>query len=121
GQVYIISSAATGQVIRKLGPNGLLNAGSQVQGTASVAHTVTVSNTGNSTLILTNAAITGTNAGDFKIDPASTSCQLAANSTLTSGQSCKIGFIFTPSAAGARIASLVLADNSVTNSNIIQL
>ncbi|HEX8810918.1 MAG TPA: Ig-like domain-containing protein, partial [Terracidiphilus sp.] len=57
----------------------------------------------------------------FKIDPVTTSCQLTANATLYSGQSCKIGFIFTPSAGGGRTASLVLADNTVTNSNTIQL
>jgi sugar lactone lactonase YvrE len=121
GQVYIISSATTGQVIRKVGPNGSPNIGLQPKGTSSAAHIITVSNTGNNSLILTNASITGTNASDFKIDPVTTSCELTANSTLYSGQSCKIGFIFTPSAAGGRSASLVLADNTVTGSNTIQL
>ncbi|WP_058186052.1 choice-of-anchor D domain-containing protein [Terracidiphilus gabretensis] len=121
GQVYIISSAATGQVIRKLGPNGFIYFASQIKGTASTAHTVTVSNTGNNTLTLTNAVITGANASDFKIDPVTTSCMLTAGSTLNSGQSCKIGLIFTPAAAAIRTASLVFADNTVTSSNTVQL
>ncbi len=121
GQVYIISSAATGQVVRKVGPNGFLNFGTQIKSTASTAHTITVSNTGNSGLSLTSATITGTNASEFKIDPVTTSCMLTANSTLESGQSCKVGFLFTPAAAGIRTASLVFADNTVTNSNTIQL
>ena len=122
GQVYIISnSATTGQVVRRLLPNGALNFGSQTKGKASSARVVTVSNTGNSTLTMTNAALTGTNASDFKIDPVTTSCLLTSGSTLSSGQSCKIGFIFTPTATGIRSANMVLADNTVTNSNTIQL
>jgi hypothetical protein len=122
GQVYIISnSATTGQVVRKLLPNGALNFSSQTKGKASSTRTITVSNTGNSTLTLTNASFTGTNVSDFKIDPVTTSCLLTANSTLNSGQSCKIGFIFTPAATGSRTAYLVLTDNTVTNSNTIQV
>jgi hypothetical protein len=83
--------------------------------------TLYVSNTSNNTLTLTSANLTGPNAGDFKIDPLTTSCLLTAGSTLHSGQSCKIGFLFTPAAGGTRTASLILNDNTVTNSNTIQL
>lgn len=124
GQVYIISSTtATGtvQVIRKLGPNGYLFVASQLKGTASVAKTVTVSNTGNSSLLFTNVFITGANASEFKIDPNTTSCLLTVGSSLYSGQSCKIGVIFTPAAQGVRLANLVLLDNTVTGSNTVQL
>ena len=124
GQVYILSntpSAGPKQVLRKLGPNGFLAIGNQLKGTASAAKTITVSNTGNSSMTLSNAVLNGTNPGDFKVDPNTTSCMLTAGSTLNSGQSCKIGFIFTPAAAGARTANFVLLDNTVTNSNTIQL
>jgi hypothetical protein len=121
GQVYIISSAATGQVIRKLGPNGFLNLGSQLKGSSGTAHLVTVANTGNNTLELTNVVINGTNPSEFKIDPTTTSCLLTAGSTLNAGESCKIGIIFTPTAGGAQTANLVLLDNTVTNSNTVQL
>jgi hypothetical protein len=124
GQVYIISSsAATGgaQVIRKLGPNGILLYGSQVKAVASAAKVITVANTGNSTLTLTNAVFTGTDPGDFSVDPKTTSCDLSAEATLDSGQSCKVGIIFKPTTTGARSANFELLDNTVTNSNIVQL
>lgn len=69
GQVYIISSATTGQVVRKVGPNGFLQFGTQTDATTSSAHVVTVANTGNSAMTLTKEVINGTNAGDFSIDP----------------------------------------------------
>jgi hypothetical protein len=124
GQVYVISeSAATGteQVIRKLGPNGFLSFGGQMKGSTSPAQMVTVANTGNAELTLTNAVITGTNAGDFAIDPTTTSCLLTAGASLNAGQSCKVGILFRPSAGGSRTASFALLDNTVTNSNTVQL
>jgi len=124
GQVYIISgtpASATAQVIRKLGPNGFLNFGGQLRGSTSSAHLVTVANTGNSQLTLTRAFITGTNASDFTIDSNTTSCNLIAGATLNAGQSCKVGILFKPAAAGARSGNLVFLDNTVTNSNTVQL
>jgi hypothetical protein len=121
GQVYIVSSATSGQVVRKLGPNGMLSFSSQLKGTTSAAQLVTVSNTGNSGLTLTNVTITGTNPGDFSIDPTTTSCMLTAGSTLNAGQSCKIGVLFKPATTGARSANLVMLDNTVTNSNTVGL
>ena len=124
GQVYIISGAAatgTPQVIRKVGPNGYLAFGGQLVGTNSSAQLMTVSNTGNSALTITNAVLTGTNPTDFAIDPNTTSCLLTPGSTLYSGQTCKIDILFKPSAGGYRYANLVLLDNTVTNSNTVQL
>ncbi len=121
GQVYIISSAASGQVIRKLGPNGQLGSGTQLRNTSSAAHLVTVANTGNYPMVLTRAYITGTNAGDFAIDPNTTSCNLTEGAALHNGESCKVGIIFTPAAAGTRSASLIFLDNTVTNMNTVGL
>jgi hypothetical protein len=123
GQVYMISSAVTGQALRKVGPNGILAFGSQVTGSASAPETITVSNTGNSALQLTNVVINGTDPVDFAIDPATTTCKLAAGSSLASGQSCKIGVIFSPRVpdSGARTANVVLLDNTVTGQNIVVL
>jgi hypothetical protein len=114
-------SGGTTQVVRKLGTSGLLSFGSQLKGSASAAHLVTVSNTGNSTLTLTNTVITGANASDFSVDPTTTSCELTAGATLVAGQSCKVGILFKPASGGSRAASLVLLDNTVTNSNTVQL
>lgn len=124
GQVYIISgssSTTTAQVIRKLGPNGYLSLGNQVKGTTGPTSLFTMANTGNSALTLTNAVITGTNPGEFSVDTTTTSCSLVPGATLYSGQSCKVGIRFKPSAAGSRTANMVFLNNTVTNSNTIEL
>jgi hypothetical protein len=124
GQVYIISgitSSATAQDVRKVGTNGDLVFPGQLKGTASAASLVTVANTGNAELEIASTAITGTNKGEFSIDPTTTSCLLTTGSSLNAGQSCQIGVIFKPSAGGNRTASLTLLDNTVNNSNTVLL
>lgn len=125
GQVYIIHSVSpTGgaaQVVRKLGPNGFLLFGNRTKGGSGPARIISVANIGNAALTITNAVIGGANPGDFKIDPNTTSCMLSPGSTLNAGASCQIGLLTTPTAAGTRTATLVLLDNTVTNSNIVQL
>ncbi|HTX74777.1 MAG TPA: Ig-like domain repeat protein [Terracidiphilus sp.] len=121
GQVYIISSAATGQVIRKVTATGIRGFVNQVKGTPSGPVTVVVTNTGNSVMQLTGAGFSGANPSDFSLDPNLTSCVLTAGATLNAGQSCQIGFIFTPSAIGGRSATYVLADNTVDFVNTIDL
>ena len=125
GQVYILSNAPTAgptQVLRKVGTKGGAAFGSVLKGTTSAVKIFTVANTGNDTLTLSaNASITGPNRADFAIDPTTTSCVLTAGATLIAGHSCKIGITFTPSAAGVRGANLLLLDNTVNNSNEIQL
>ena len=124
GQVYILSGVAatgTGQLIRKLGPNGALAFGNQLRGSVGAALPVTLSNTGNAEMVFTNVVINGTNPSDFSIDPNTTSCRLTAGSTLEPGQSCKIGIIFKPAASGGRYATLTFLDNTVTDSNAVLL
>jgi hypothetical protein len=98
-----------------------LSFANQLKGSASGAQTVVVSNTGNDSLAVTKLAITGTNGGDFSVDPNTTSCNFTAGEHLNSGKSCQIGVIFKPGAAGTRTANLVLLDNTVTNSNTVLL
>jgi Bacterial Ig-like domain (group 3) len=121
GMVYVISSAASGQVIRNIGPVGIINFVNQNKGIQSAAHQITVTNTGNSTMTLTNVVITGTNATDYKIDSTSTTCLLTAGSVLSSGQTCRIGVVFTPAAVGSRSAYLHLLDNTLSGDDHIQL
>jgi hypothetical protein len=121
GQVYIISSAASGQVIRKVTATGIRNLGSAPKGTKGLAQTVLVSNTGNSALVITNTLFSGSNPSDFSIDPATTSCALSPGSVLSAGQTCQIGFILTPSVAAARSANFVMQGNTINNSNVIFL
>ncbi|MGA9708374.1 MAG: Ig-like domain repeat protein [Candidatus Sulfotelmatobacter sp.] len=121
GNVYIISSAATGQVIRKVGSPGQLAFGNQTKGVASAAQLVTVTNTGNSDMTLTNVVITGANTGDFKIDNTTTTCVLTSGALMYAGQTCRIGVIFTPSGTGARSATLTLLDNTTNGADSVTL
>ena len=73
----------------------------------SPSQTITISNTGNATATISGAALTGTNAGDFAI--ASNSC-----SSLSVNGSCSIQVTFTPSALGARTATLTISGSGVT-------
>jgi hypothetical protein len=124
GQVYIISGdggGGTKQVVRKVTTLGDLSFGNQTRNTSSSPRIVTVSNTGNSNMVLNNFAIAGANPGDFAIDPITTSCNLTAGATMNSGATCTIGVIFTPSATGVRAAKLIFSNNTVTNSNTVLL
>lgn len=124
GQVYFLSTANTNQAIRKLTTQGIVTFLPQLEGTtspSSATSVVTVSNTGNSELVLSNYAFTGTDPGDFSIDPLMTSCILTSGATLEAGQSCKIGFLFKPAGTGTRSANLLLNDNTVTDANTIVL
>jgi len=125
GQVYILSNAPTAgptQAIRKLGITGYRNFGNQLRGTTSAFRTINVANTGNNTLVLAVAPFfNGANPSNFAIDPNTTTCMLTAGATLNAGRSCNIGIVFTPTAAGSRTANLVLQDNTVTGTSIIQL
>jgi sugar lactone lactonase YvrE len=121
GSVYIISSAASGQVIRKVGPNGYLNIGSQSKGTPSASKSFLITNTGNSTMTLSSVVISGGNASDFKIDNSSTNCVLTAGGALYAGQTCHISIIFTPSGTGVRQTTLKLNDNTVNGADLMTL
>ena len=124
GQVYIISATAnnaTTEVIRKVGQTGVLNFGNQPNSLPSAAQTILVTNTGNQDMELTRAVINGANAGEFVIDPNTTTCMLSPGAVLASGSSCRIGVSFTPKAAGARTANLVLLDNTILGADTVNL
>lgn len=120
GSVYVISNSASSgaaQVIRKIGPTGYLNFGSQSKGVASSTRYLTISNTGNSQMQIISSAFTGFNTSDFKIDTLNTSCDLTAGAILQAGQTCKIGIIFTPSGTGLRKTTLQIADNGISGTD----
>lgn len=125
GQVYILQSAptaATTQVVRKIGTLGYWNYGGQQRGTSSATKIFTVANTGNTALTLSSdATMIGATPGDFQVDATATNCVLKAGATLAAGHSCKVGIKFTPTAAGARSAYLSLSSNTLAGSNNIYL
>jgi len=103
-----------------VGPAALLNSMSFNFGSLSVGQTtnpqtLTILSNGGQTLALSSFTLTGANAGDFAIT--SNTCPAA----LSPGQSCFVLISFTPSAAGARAAALVIADNASPPTETVQL
>jgi hypothetical protein len=74
-----------------------------------------VQNTGGAALVATGFAITGPNASDFAVTPAS--CNPAF--TLQPQGVCVFELAFTPSAHGTRTATLTLTDNEATPASIM--
>jgi hypothetical protein len=68
------------------------------------------------TLNIASIAVTGTNAGDFTLAPAS-SC----GATVAVHDTCTINVTFTPSAAGARSAAVTLTDDALDSPESITL
>jgi hypothetical protein len=79
--------------------------GSQAVGTTSTVQTITVTNTGSASLLISSLAVTGAAANDF----AETE---TCGRSLAAGAPCTIAVMFTPSAFGARFAVLRIADNA---------
>jgi hypothetical protein len=127
GEVYVTAAAAVTQnstpplktELREFGTIGSLKFASQTTGTPSAAKTVRISNVGNDTLNFTRVAITSGNKSDFSIDPDTTSCNFTV--PLYSGHTCVIGFIFKPTAVGARAATLTLLEDTADAIHRIQL
>jgi Ca2+-binding RTX toxin-like protein len=90
--------------------------GNQTTNTTAAARTVTVSNTGNGPLSISSLTLAGTNPADFAI--ASNTC-LAAS--VAAGGNCTVNVSFTPTATGARSASLRIADNAAGSPQSIPL
>jgi hypothetical protein len=82
-----------------------LSFGNQPQGTSSAPQTLTLTNTGGSTLSITGIAIAGTNPGDFA---QTNNC----GTSVPAGASCTFSITFTPTASGNRSATLDITDNA---------
>jgi len=81
-----------------------VNFGNQAVGTKSLAKKITLSNVGSVAVSITGITITGTNATDFA---ESNSC----GTSVAAGAKCSITVTFTPSAIGARSASVSVSDS----------
>ena len=88
--------------------------GNQVVGTTSAVHTDTLTNVGTSTLNISSVQVTGPNAGDFS---ESNTC----GSTLAPSAQCTVSVTLTPSATGARTASVVFTDNAAGSPHTVSL
>jgi Beta-propeller repeat/Abnormal spindle-like microcephaly-assoc'd, ASPM-SPD-2-Hydin len=83
-----------------------LNFGNQNDGTKSPPQTITVTNTGNSTLTVSSVQITGTNHSDFSQTNTCTSGGVAPQST------CAINVTFSPTISGTENATVTVTDNA---------
>ncbi len=121
GALQTVSLTATGTApVAILSPTSLTFA-SQLAGTTSAGQTVTVSNTGGTApLTLTNITITGTNASDFAL--ANNYClPPLGTGSVAINSSCTFDVTFTPTAYGARSASVSVTDNALTSPQSVPL
>jgi Abnormal spindle-like microcephaly-assoc'd, ASPM-SPD-2-Hydin/Beta-propeller repeat len=91
-----------------------LNFGSQAVGVTSAPLTTTLTNSGTSTLTITGASLSGTNASDFA---QSNNC----GAGLVAGASCTVSVTFTPPATGAFNATLLITDNANNSPQTVAL
>jgi hypothetical protein len=87
-------------------------------GSSSSIQTIMVSNIGNAPLSFTSL----TASENFSIDSGTTTCSIS--SPVASGDSCQIGIIFAPTAAGSLSGDLTLTDNSLNfsgNTHLVHL
>ncbi|MGA8215223.1 MAG: choice-of-anchor D domain-containing protein [Candidatus Sulfotelmatobacter sp.] len=77
----------------------------QLIGSMSAAQTETLTNTGTLEVVISNIALTGTNAADFS---QSNTC----GSSLAAGANCPVNVTFTPSQLGPRSASITITDST---------
>ncbi|MGD0921458.1 MAG: choice-of-anchor D domain-containing protein, partial [Terriglobia bacterium] len=90
--------------------------GNQLKNTTSSPLTETVTNTGTGTLTISGVSLTGTNPGDFaKTGDTCTGANVAPSST------CIITVTFTPTATGARSATLSISDNASGSPHTVPL
>jgi hypothetical protein len=95
--------------------------GATLVGAASVSQSITLQNQGSAALDVTAVAIGGTNAGDFAIAGAGTTCPITGGTVPAAGE-CNVAVQFAPQSAGSsKTATLTFADNAATNPQIVAL
>ena len=111
-QIVTLGGTGTGAVVSLTAAG--LSFSSQALGSTSSSQIVTVNNTGNATLNLSALVLTGTNPGDFA---QTNTCGIP----VAAGSSCTMSVTFTPTATGARAASITLTDNASDSPQTISL
>lgn len=89
----------------------------QTQGSVSAAQTLTVSNTGNTSLAIAGLSIVGAQASEFHL--AGGTC--SAGGSVAANSSCSVLVSFAPLATGARNASLSISHNAVGSPTTVAL
>lgn len=96
-------------------PTAPINFGNQDVNTTSSPLPITLTNLASTTLQISSIRIVGANQGDFVIQ--SNNC----GSSLPAGQSCVVSVTFTPTAKGARSASLQFTDSAPASPQAVTL
>ena len=117
GNVYVADAGAA-TVVEIQRTSGLLSFGRFNVGTSSSSQSETVSNDGNLPVQFGSPlSTTAGNTTDFTVSTTGSSACTAAGS-LTSGASCSISGVFSPTATGTRTETLTIASNAVNASPI---
>jgi hypothetical protein len=115
GSTQTVALAGTGgSPAAVLSPTALTFATTTI-GTATAAQVVTVTNTGNVPTVISAITTGGANVGDFSQTNTCTAPLPATTGT------CSISVIFKPTAAGARVAEVDIADNVTGSPQVIML
>jgi lysophospholipase L1-like esterase len=94
--------------------------GSIVKSFSSAQEIVTISNTGNSDLSVSNIQLTGTNPGEFTLDVNGGTTPCAGTAfTISAGDNCTIGITFSPTTAGSMSANLEITSGDPDESSVI--
>jgi hypothetical protein len=112
--ILAVSISAASQTV-SLSPTGL-NFGNQTVNTPGTPQTVTLTNTGTTTLAFTSILIAGAERLDFA-PLVSSNC----GKSLVAGGSCKISAEFTPKLVGTRSATIQITDNASGSPQVISL
>ncbi len=108
GSTQVVNLSGTGTApVASLNTNTMAF-GNQNVGTTSATQTVTLTNTGTDTLNIASVVKAGANAGDFSL---SGTCP-AAGGPIAPAASCTVISAFTPTATGARAATITFTDDS---------
>jgi hypothetical protein len=90
--------------------------GDQVAGTTSIVQSVTITNCGTAVLHISTVSLTGANANEFFLTNDTCNGQ-----NLDSGNACTFGVSFAPTNFAAKIASVLVSNNSPVNLQVVSL
>jgi hypothetical protein len=104
-----------------LNPANGLSFGNQLLKTASSPGTLTVTNTGQGTLLITSLTFTGTNAGDFSFPSGFIPPTQGNPITILPNANVVLSVVFTPQTEAVETATLNLTDNATGSQQMVAL
>ncbi len=94
--------------------------GSIVESVSSAPEIVTISNTGNSDLSVSNIQLTGTNPGEFSLDVNGGTTPCAGTAfNVSAGDNCTVAITFSPTTTGSMSANLEITSDDPDESSVI--